>query len=125
MPDHSTPRFVEGLPEHPITVEAVTEMGHAATDGIHGTMPIESEFNDVVTEFLLYLDERICALVFDPELERWVVLENRPFAEASFPDVEAELMDRLYEWRQEHVIPYLAANDLIPTFVITPDDTTD
>jgi hypothetical protein len=33
-------------------------------------------------------------------------------------DVEEELMDYLYDWREEHMLPYLVENDLIPNFEV-------
>ncbi len=42
-------------------------------------MPIKSEFNDVITEFLVIKDETMYALAFDPDTERWHRLESREF----------------------------------------------
>ena len=104
----------DSLPPQPVSAEAVQSLGES--DAIMGTMPIESRFNDVITEFLLYKDETAHALAFDPEAERWHLLESREFTQETLYEVEEELMDRLYDWREEHVLPYLVEEDLIPNF---------
>jgi len=81
-------------------------------------MPIKSEFNDVITEFLVIKEARMYALAFDPNSEKWHLLESRKFTQESVREIEEELMDRLSDWREEQVKPYLVENDLIPNFRI-------
>ena len=96
--------------------ETVKKLGES--DAVVGTMPIESRFNDVITEFLLYYETKLYALAFNPETETWHLLETRSYDRESKHGVEEELMGRLYDWREEHVLSYLVENDLIPSFEI-------
>lgn len=114
MGNKSELEVFDGLPPQPVSAEAVKSLGES--DAVTGTLPLESRFNDIITEFLLYKDEKIFALVFDPSAETWHLLESREYTQETIHDVEEELMDRLYDWREEHVLPYLVENDLIPNF---------
>ena len=116
MDKESKLEMVDGLPPQPVSVEAVKSLGES--EAVVGTMPIESRFNDVVTEFLVYKDETMYALAYDPTEEKWNLLESREFTQESIYEVEEELMGRLYDWREEHVLPFLIENDLIPKFKI-------
>ena len=104
------------LPPQPVPAEAVKSLGES--DAVTGTMPIESRFNDVITEFLLYKEDRIYALAFDPTAESWHLLESRECTQETIHEVEEDLMDRLYDWREEYVLPYLVENNLIPNFEV-------
>jgi len=106
----------DALPSHPLSGETVKALGES--DAVVGTRPIESRFNDVITEFLLYSESTIFALAFDPETETWNLLESQSYDRENRQDVEEELMERLYNWREEYVLPYLVENDLIPSFKI-------
>lgn len=109
-------KIMDALPSHPLSGETVKELGES--DVVVGTMPIESRFNDVITEFLLYSEAKIYAVAFDPETETWNLLESQSYDRENRQDVEEELMGRLYNWREEYVLPYLVENDLIPSFRI-------
>lgn len=112
--DNSELEVFEGLPPQPVSAEAVKSLGES--DAVTGTLPLESRFNDIITEFLLYKNEKIFALAFDPSTETWYLLEGREYTEETVHGVEETLMDRLHDWREEHVLPYLVENDLIPNF---------
>lgn len=114
MTEHARPQLLKGLPHQPLSPGIVEEL--ATSDVILGATPIESEFNDLITEVLIYREEQLYALVFDPDDETWRILDRQGYDEESFPEVEAELMDRLYEWRHERMVPHLVENDLLPTF---------
>lgn len=114
MGNNSELEVFEGLPPKPLSAEAVKSLGES--DAVTGTLPLECRFNDIITEFLLYKNEKIFALAFDPSTETWYLLEDREHTEETFHDVEETLMDRLHDWREEHVLPYLVENDLIPNF---------
>ena len=116
MGDKSELEVFDGLPPQPVSAEAVKSLGES--DTVTGTLPIESRFNNIITEFLLYKDEKIFALVFDPSAETWRFLESRKYTQRTVHDVEEEMMDNLYDWREEHVLPYLVENDLIPNFEV-------
>jgi len=116
MTADSDPEMVEALPSQPVSAETVKALGESSA--VTGTMPIESNFNDLITEFLLFSEETIHALVFDPEAETWHILESRQHTQDNTREIENELMGRLYEWREEHVLPFLVENDLIPAFEI-------
>lgn len=116
MTGNSQPRVFDALPPQPMSAETVKELGKS--DAVDGTMPIESRFNDIITEFILYFNDTMYAIAFDPDATTWHVLESRPINESRLHELEDELMDLLYEWREEHVLPYLVENDLIPNFVI-------
>lgn len=109
-------KMMDALPSHPLSGETVKALGES--NAVVGTMPIESRFNDVITEFILYSESKLYALAFDPEAETWHLLESRSYDQESKWDVEEELMGQLYNWREEHVLPYLVENDLIPSFEI-------
>ncbi|WP_435079859.1 hypothetical protein [Halococcus sp. AFM35] len=113
MTDDSQPRVFDALPSQPISTETVTALGES--DAITGTMPIQNRHNDIITEFLLYFEDTIYALAFDPDTSTWHILETRPYNDTRLEELENELMALLYEWREEHVLPYLIENDLIPT----------
>ena len=114
MSDDPDLAVLDSLPPHPLSNEAVNDLGESAA--AVATMQIESRFNDVVTEFLLYSDTEIYALAFNPEAGMWQLLESRPYDRECMQAVEEALMDRLYDWRDEHVISFLVENDLIPAF---------
>ena len=109
-------KIMDALPSHPLSGETVKALGES--DAVVGTMPIESSFNDVITEFVLYSETKLHALAFDPETETWHLLETQSYDRENKHAVEEELMGRLYGWREEHVLPYLVENDLIPSFEI-------
>ena len=102
------------LPSKPVPAETVKSIGES--EAVTGTRPIASRFNDVVTEFLVYKPDRIYALAFDPEDERWRLLDTQEYTAETSHEVEEALMDQLYEWREEHVVPYLVERDLLPKF---------
>ena len=58
------------------------------------------------------------ALAFDPEAEAWHLLESRQYGQDNAREIENELIGRLYEWREENVIPFLIDNNLIPAIRI-------
>jgi hypothetical protein len=116
MEDRSTLEAFDGLPPQPVSAEAVKSLGES--EAVTGTMPIKSEFNDVITEFLVIKDETMYALAFDPDTERWNRLESREFTQETVHEVEDELIDRLYDWREVHVKPFLIEKDLIPNVEI-------
>lgn len=117
MSDNSTnPNLVNALPAHPLSNDTIKKLGES--DKTVGTRPLSSRFNDLVTEFLLIADSGTYAIAFDPENETWSVLEHRPHDDMRDPEIEEQLLDRLQQWRQDHVVPYLAENELIPTFDI-------
>lgn len=116
MSNDTQPNVLDALPPHPISGETVKELGES--DTVVGTMPIESRFNDIITEFLLYSDMKIYALAFDPDSETWHLLESRTYNRDGMQEVEDDLMDRLYDWRNEYVVSFLVENDLIPNFEI-------
>mgnify|MGYP007091102155 CR=1 FL=1 len=51
MAPDSDLEMLEALPPQPVSAEAVKELGESAA--VRGTMPIESSYNDLITEFLL------------------------------------------------------------------------
>ena len=108
--------IVEALPPQPVSAEAVKELGDSSA--VTGTMPIESSFNNLVTEFLVFSEGRMHALIFDPDAETWCILASRQYGQENAREIENELIGRLYEWREEHVLPFLIENDLIPAFKI-------
>jgi hypothetical protein len=112
MEEESNLEVFDGLPPQPVSAEAVKSLGES--EAVTGTMPIKSEFNDVITEFLVIKEETMHALAFDPDDEKWHRLESREFTQETVHEVEDELMDRLYDWRGERVTPYLVENNLIP-----------
>lgn len=116
MTGGSNSEIVETLPPQPVSAEAVKEIGDSSA--VTGTMPIESNFNNLVTEFLIFSEGTMHALVFDPEAETWCILESREYDRDNAREVENQLIGRLYEWREEHVLPFLIENDLIPAFKI-------
>lgn len=116
MENESTLEVFDGLPPQPVSAEAVKSLGES--EAVTGTMPIKSEFNDIITEFLVIKEETMHALAFDPNAEKWHRLESREFTQETVHEVEDELMDRLYDWREERVTSYLVENDLIPNFEI-------
>lgn len=118
--DENRPQILSALPSSPISHETVQKLGES--DATVGTMPIKSRFNDIITEFLLILDDGTYAIAFDPEAETWNLLERRSHDEMRNADIEDELMELLREWRQEHVIEYLVERDLLPTFVLDAED---
>ena len=81
-----------------------------------GTRPIKSRFNDVITEFLVYKPDRIYALVFDPEGERWQLLDSQEYTTETSQKVEEALMGQLYDWRENQMVPYLVERNLLPKF---------
>ena len=105
---------VSVLPSQPVPAETVKSIGES--EAVTGTRPIASRFNDVITEFLVYKPDRIYALAFDPEDERWRLLDSHKYTGETSQEVEEALMDQLYEWRGEHVVPYLVERDLLPKF---------
>jgi len=109
-------KIMDALPSHPLSGETVKALGES--DAVIGTMPIESSFNDVITEFLLYSETKLNALAFDPETETWHLLKTRSYDRATKHDIEEEMMGRLYDWREENVLSYLVEKDLIPSFEI-------
>jgi hypothetical protein len=116
MEDEAQPAVVEQLPSQPIPAKTVKALGES--DALTGTRPIESRFNDVITEFLVYKDESIHALAFDPKQMQWQLLESRSYTAKTRTEVEKALMDQLHEWREEHVLSFLVEQDLIPNFVL-------
>ena len=116
MEDKSTLEVFDGLPPQPVSAEAVKSLGES--EAVTGTLPIKSEFNDVITEFLVIKDETMHALAFDPDAEKWHRLESREFTQETVHEVEDELIDRLYDWREVHVKPFLIEKDLIPNVEI-------
>ena len=116
MEDKSTLEVFDGLPPQPVSAEAVKSLGES--EAVTATMPIQSEFNDVITEFLVIKEETMHALAYDPDAEKWHRLESRTFTQETAHEVEDELMTRLYDWREVHVKPFLIEHDLIPNFEI-------
>ena len=116
MEDEAHPAVVEKLPSQPVAAKTVKALGES--EALTGTRPIESRFNDVITEFLVYVDETIHALAFDPEQMQWQILESRSYTTENRTEIEKALMDRLHEWREDHVLPFLVEQDLIPNFVL-------
>ena len=116
MEDEAQPTVVEKLPPQPAPAKTVKTLGES--DAPTGTRPIESRFNDVITEFLVYKDESMYALAFDPEQMQWQLLESRSYTTETRTETEKELMDQLHEWREEHVLSFLVEQDLIPNFVL-------
>lgn len=116
MAPDSDLEMLEALPPQPVSAEAVKELGESAA--VRGTMPIESSYNDLITEFLLISEETMHALAFDPEAEAWHLLESRQYGQDNAREIENELIGRLYEWREENVIPFLVDNNLIPAIRI-------
>lgn len=114
MTDGSRPQVVKSLPSQPLNNETVEQLGES--DATVATMSIRNHHNDLITEFLCILDEAIYALAFDPDEATWQVLERRSHDGSPSRELEKELMDLLYEWREEHVLPYLIENNLIPAF---------
>lgn len=110
----SEPRLVTTLPSQPLTHETAAELGESSA--AVAIMPIENHHNDLITEFLLILDAAVYAIAFDPDTTTWHVLERRCHDGSPSRKTEGELMELLYEWREEHVLPYLVENDLIPHF---------
>jgi len=107
---------LDALPSQPISAETVRKIGES--DAFVGTRPIESRFNDIITEFVLYNDKKAYAFGYDPEIEAWNLLQSRSYDKESMYEVEEILMDELYGWRNEFVLPFLVENDLIPSFEI-------
>lgn len=118
--DPRRPKLVRALPASPVLHETIRKLGES--DRTVGTMPIKSRFNEVVTEFLLIVENGTYALAFDPETEQWQVLAHRLHDEMREPAIEEELMELLREWRKEHVLEYLVENDLIPHFVLEDEE---
>jgi len=116
MKDESTLEVFDGLPPQPVSAEAVKSLGES--EAVTGTMPIESEFNDVITEFLVIKEGTMHALAFDPDTEKWHCLESCEFSQENVHEIEDELLDRLYDWREKQVKPFLIENDLIPNVEI-------
>jgi len=116
MEDEATLEEFDGLPPQPVSAEAVKSLGES--EAVTGTMPIMSEFNDVITEFLVIKEGTMHALGFNPDTEKWHHLESRDFSKETAHTVEEELMDRLYDWREKRVKPFLIENDLIPNIEI-------
>lgn len=112
--DDTNPKLLNALPAQPLSNDAIKTLGES--DTTVGTRPLSSRFNDLVTEFLLIVDSGTYAIAFDPEHATWSVLEHRAHDDTRDLDIEEELLDRLQQWRQDNVVPYLAENDLIPAF---------
>ena len=116
MDDETQPAVVEKLPSQPVPAKTVKALGES--DALTGTRPIESRFNELITEFLVYKDETMYALAFDPEQMQWQLLESCSYTAETRTELEKALMDRLHEWREEHVLPFLVEQDLIPNYVL-------
>lgn len=114
MTDTSKPSVVRALPPQPLTNETVEKLGES--EAITATISIKNRHNNLITEFLLVLEDGIYAVAFDPNEETWRVLERRSHNGSPSSELQEELMDHLYEWRETHVLPYLVENDLIPAF---------
>jgi len=102
------------LPSQPVPAETVKSIGES--EAVTGTRPIKSRFNDVITEFLVYKPDRIYALVFDPEGERWQLLDSQEYTTETSQKVEEALMSQLYDWRENQMVPYLVERNLLPKF---------
>ncbi len=114
MTDTSRPQIVKALPAQPLTNEAVEQLGES--EATVATISIKNRHNNLITEFLLVLDDGIYAIAFDPDGETWQVLERRSHDGSPSRELEEDLMGVLYEWRKTHVLPRLVENDLIPAF---------
>lgn len=63
-----------------------------ASEAIRGANPTESEFSDVITEMLVYLDEQMNTLEFDPNEEGWRMIDSSEYDANNFQEVEADFL---------------------------------